>query len=136
MASLHRRLLAAPLILLALALPVTTASPLGADTHVVTSDRPGGFDYVVEEVVVDVGGTLWLTNADLRAHDVVAVADGPSDASWCGRYANRGCPLFASRLLGLAEQGEVEGTDQLTPLQSYEFYCSIHPWMTGTLTAI
>lgn len=122
--------------LFVLLVPAAFASPAGLDTHAVTADKPGGFDYLVEAVVVDVAGTLTLVNADLRAHDIVAVDDGPADNPWCGRYAYRECPLFASRLLGLGQQGPVEGTEQLTPLESYEFYCSVHPWMTGTLTAI
>lgn len=123
-------------LLLALAGPLGLASPLALDTHVVTSEFPGGYDYTVEEVLVDVEGTLTLTNVDLRAHDVIAVANGPPDNPWCDRYHWRACPLFASRLLGLAEQGPVEGIAQLTPLESYAFYCSTHPWMTGRITAI
>lgn len=131
MLPLHRRLLVVTL-LCAMAVPAALATPLGAETHIVTSAGV----YAPRNVVVDTDGTLWYTNADLRAHDVVAVATGPSDNPWCGRYAAGACPLFASRLLGLGEQGVVEGTHQLTPTDSYAFFCTVHPWMTGTLTAL
>lgn len=122
--------------LAALAAPLAYASPAGLDTHVVSSEKPGGFGYLVTEIVADVAGTLTLVNVDLRAHDVVAFAAGPGDNPWCGRYAPSACPIFASPLIGLGQQAAVEGTEQLTPLERYTFYCSIHPWMTGTLTAI
>lgn len=121
-----------PALLVALLAPASLATPLALETHAVTSAN----SYVTREVVVDVAGTLTLLNVDLPAHDIVAVASGPADNPWCGRFAGRACPLFASPLVGLGEQAVVEGTDQLAPLASYDFYCSVHPWMTGTLTAL
>ncbi len=120
----------------ALLVPAAFGSPVGADSHVVTSEKPGGYNYLIDTVVADVSGTLTLTNLDLRSHDVVSYASGPSTNAWCERYQARACPLFASPLIGLGGQGVVEGIDQLTPLESYKFYCSIHPWMTGTLVAV
>lgn len=131
----HRRLLALPLFL-ALCVPAAFATPLAAPTFVTTTQGGGSGDYTGDTFVVDVAGTLTLVNADLRAHDVVSVANGPDSNPWCGRYATGDCPLFASRLAPLGGQAVVEGTEQLTPLESYEFYCSLHPWMTGTLIAI
>ncbi len=124
------------LVAMAVLLPLASASPVAVDSHVVTSEKPGGADYLVETVVVDVAGTLTLTNVDLRNHDVVSDANGPETNPWCERYLTRECPLFASPLIGLGEQAEVEGIDQLTPLESYEFHCSIHPWMRGTIIAV
>lgn len=120
---------------LALLVPTVLASPAALDSYIVSAPGAGGGAYHGETFVTDVAGTLTLVNADLRAHDVVSVAYGPDDNAWCPRYPAGQCPLFASPLLGLAEQGAVEGTEQLTPLTTYSFYCSIHPWMTGTLTA-
>lgn len=131
----YRRLLAAPL-LLALFVPVVLASPAGAPSRIVSWQGEGGGAYLVPAVLVDVAGELTLVNADLRAHDVVAIEYGPSDNPWCGRYRAGECPLFASRLVGVAGQSVVEGIGQLAPLSSYEFTCSIHGWMTGTITAI
>lgn len=130
----RRWLLAA--LFLAASVPAAAATPLALDTYAVSTITPGGGGYVPSQVVVDVAGSLTLLNADIRAHDLVAVADGPADNAWCDRYPGRDCPLFASPLAGLGEQAVVEGTEQLAPGDSYEFYCTIHPWMRGTLTAL
>lgn len=126
--------------------PLALASPAALDAHVVTVTPTvdpttgtvgtrGGYASVV--VVADVAGTLTLTNADLTAHDVVSKALGPDDNPWCGRYVGHHvCPLFASPLVGVGEQAQVEGIDQLKPGTTYEFFCSIHHWMRGTLVAI
>lgn len=121
---------------IALAVPAVTASPAALDTHAITYQGEGSGEYLVTQLVVDNAGSLTLTNADLRSHDLVAVDDGPDDKAWCVRYANRGCPLFASPLVGLGGQAQVQGIEGLESLGSYEFYCSIHPWMTGTITVI
>lgn len=129
-------------LMLVVAMPVAVGTPLGVDTHVVTRDVPGqGFQFVPAHLFVDVSGTLTLTNTDLPGHDVVSVADGPETNPWCDRYT-RPCPLFASPIVGLGGQAQVEGIDALTPTDpsgdvvSYAYYCSVHPWMTGTITPI
>lgn len=131
------------LCVLALALPLSGASAVGADTRVAARDVPSaGFQFVPSDVVVDVAGTLTFTNTDLVGHDVVAFDTGPDTNPWCGRYIGD-CPLFASPIVGLGGRTVVEGTDQLPasdPLSAttntYAFFCSVHPWMTGTLTTI
>jgi len=126
-------------------LPVGHASPAALDSQIVTV--PPSIDaahasvgtrggYLVGVVVADVEGTLTLANADITAHDVVADADGPAGKPWCARFRDRPCPLFASPLVGLGGQAAVAGTDELVPLATYTFSCSIHSWMTGTLVAI
>ena len=44
-----------------------------------------------------------------------------------------GKPLFHSKLIGLGEAADVEGVDRLQSGRSYEFFCSVHPGMRGTL---
>lgn len=111
------------------------AVPPSADMRTGSIGARGG--YLTLAVVADVEGTLTFTNADLTAHDVISRAVGPGDNLWCARYVTLGtCPLFASPIIGMAEQAPVEGTDQLVPGTAYEFYCSIHPWMTGKLVAV
>lgn len=130
-------------LLFALALPLTNASPVGVPAHVVTREVPGGgFQFVPADLVVDIAGSLTLTNGDLAGHDVVSIENGPESNPWCGRFTWRDCPLFASPIVGLGNQASVEGldgleaTDPLGETKIYDYYCSIHPWMTGTITTI
>jgi hypothetical protein len=44
-----------------------------------------------------------------------------------------GSPLFRSALAGLGESKPIEGLDRVVSGQTYGFYCSIHPGMTGQL---
>lgn len=128
--------------MLAFALPLAGGSSLGVDTHVVARDVPGsGFQFVPAALIVDVSGDLMLTNTDLAGHDLVAVESGPETQPWCGRFS-RDCPLFASEIVGLGRQARVHGTETLPAsdpfgkVVTYAFYCSVHPWMTGTLTTV
>lgn len=130
-------------LVIVFAFPLTGGSPVGADTHVVARDAPGvGFQFVPAQLVVDVEGTLMLTNTDLAGHDLVSVADGPEDNPWCDQYPGRACPLFASTIVGLGGQAEVQGIDALPATDpsgapvTYDYYCSVHPWMTGTITTL
>lgn len=129
---------AAALVTLVIVLPFAAATPLGLETQIVASQTADGYDYVPEDYLGDTGGTVVFVNADIRAHDVVATATGPSTNPWCDdrRFVNRPCPLFASDFIRLGASAPVEGIDQLTPLSTYAFFCSVHPWMTGTLTVI
>ena len=136
----------AAMALLLAASPLALASPAALDSMVIAfppSADPttgaigtrGGYANVV--AVADVAGTLTFQNLDITAHDVIAHDLGPTDNPWCARYVGHHfCPLFASPLVGLGEQAVVEGTDQLQPGTTYEFFCSVHHWMTGTLVAV
>lgn len=65
--------------------------------------------------------TLRFANTDQIAHDVTSRA---RDAA--------GKPLFRSPVTATGGISAVAGADQLPP-GSYDFYCSLHPNMTGTL---
>jgi hypothetical protein len=88
---------------------------------------PGAFatTYATPAMVTRVGGPLSFVNDDLPQHDVVAVDHGPD-----------GQPLFRSALIGIGEIVPVTGLERLVSGRTYEFYCSIHPGMRGTLAAV
>lgn len=70
------------------------------------------------------GTAVTFVNLDpLAAHDVVSVAKKP----------NTQLPLFKSALINAGETATVTGTAALRA-GDYDFYCSLHPNMTGTLT--
>ena len=75
--------------------------------------------YATRVVVILKGNRLNYTNLDDVLHDVVSVAKGPS-----------GSALFSSDIIGLGSTTPVNGIENVAS-GTYQFYCSIHPWMTG-----
>lgn len=79
------------------------------------------------------GATMTFQNLDIFAHDVVAKsAFRSADKPWCGNFPQGKCPLFWSPLIGLAGETTVQGLEDAAP-GTYEFYCTIHASMRGTL---
>ncbi|MFL5912454.1 MAG: plastocyanin/azurin family copper-binding protein [Gaiellaceae bacterium] len=74
------------------------------------------------DVTMSQGETLTFQNLDLQNHDVTANDKGAD-----------GKPLFASPTIGFGQNAKVEGAQKLGP-GTYKFYCSVHPFMTATLT--
>src|SRR4051794_40575740 len=73
-------------------------------------------------VSIDQGEKVAFTNLDTIEHDAPGGGRGPD-----------GKPLFSSPLGGMGSTGAVAGTEYLTS-GTYDFGCSIHPQMHGTLT--
>ena len=78
--------------------------------------------FFTSAVTIDQGETVAFTNLDAISHDVTASTKGAD-----------GKPLFATPLQGPGGTADVAGTQYLTT-GAYEFGCSIHPNMRGTLT--
>jgi plastocyanin len=89
-------------------------------------------------MIVEKGGALEYTNADLVQHDVVqdVAADGVAnkrDSPWCKNFPKKKCPLFWSKRAGLSSTVPVKGLKNVKPGKTYTFYCTLHPGMKGTL---
>lgn len=78
--------------------------------------------YANPDVTIDQGERLTFRNDDFAQHDVTA-----------SRRDEAGRRLFASPTIGQGRTAEVEGARSLVT-GFYGFFCSIHPFMTGTLT--
>jgi plastocyanin len=78
--------------------------------------------YSTPNVTMDQGERLTFQNADIADHNVTASKDG-SD----------GKPLFASKTISTNQESLVDGSQYLTA-GTYEFFCTLHSFMTGTLT--
>jgi plastocyanin len=74
------------------------------------------------DVTIAQGAKVTFTNGDTVAHDVTAAAKGAD-----------GKALFASDQIGPAQSAPVAGVEYLTT-GKYEYICSIHPFMKGTIT--
>ena len=77
--------------------------------------------YSSDVITIDQGEALIFRNLDLNRHDFVA------------KQQAGGKPLFSTPLLSTGGEAVVQGAQQLKG-GSYPFFCTIHNYMTGTLT--
>lgn len=106
-------------LILAVFLAVLAAPSASADEQI--SARPTN-TYVNPNVTIDQGELLTFRNDDFAQHNVVS-----RDRDEFNRR------LFASPTIGTGRTAEVEGARYLVT-GSYAFFCTLHPFMTGTLT--
>jgi plastocyanin len=99
----------------ALALPTADAA---ADQRI---EAGPGTQYLTTFVTMAQGERLTFLNLDVTGHDVTA------------RKLRKGRALFGTPVLGTGSSAFVDGSQYLTSGQ-YAFYCSVHPFMQGTLT--
>jgi plastocyanin len=78
--------------------------------------------FYTSSVTIDQGQKVTFTNLDTIEHDVTAASKGPD-----------GKPLFSSPLGGPGSSSDVAGTQYLTT-GTYDFGCSLHSNMKGTIT--
>lgn len=108
----------ARIVILAVALvPVGPAEAL-ADERIIAAP---GDRYLNQTVEIDQGERLTFLNQDVASHNVRARQPGPD-----------GGPLFTTPTIEGGQEVFVEGSQYLTT-GSYAFYCSVHPWMEGSL---
>ena len=109
----------AVLIGLVATLLAPAAAPANEEIVATTGSR-----YAATEYTIDQGEPLNFRNDDLSgpSHDVASTANG----------SVRGSFLFASEIVGPGKSSYVEGSQYLTTGR-YDFFCSIHPSMKGTL---
>jgi len=88
----------------------------------VGSSTQGNPDYEPDELTVTKGNTILVENADLMPHSVTNGA-GASDA-------NSG-KLFDTSIINGGEFKVLETTN--VDAGSHPYYCTVHPYMTGTL---
>jgi polyvinyl alcohol dehydrogenase (cytochrome) len=98
-------------------LPELPALPGGTGGVSVALAGPGSFasTYYTPVAVMAKGSPLQFLNVDVPLHDVVSTEG-----------------LFSSPLIGLGQTTPVAGTEKL-PTGQYNFFCSLHRNMTGTL---
>jgi len=96
---------------------------LPAGPSIVSGPGAASTGYATPAMISFSGSKVSYTNLDNVLHDVTATDKAPD-----------GKPLFQSKLIGLGESAEVDGTEKLQAGKSYGFYCSVHPGMKGTLS--
>ena len=115
-------------------------APAGA---VVVAAVPGSASatYGTPVAVTTVGGSLTFVNGDIAPHDVVAYEDYLSKkvakkTAWCKFFPKTECPIFWSESVGTGAFTAVLGLENTESGQQYEYFCSIHPRMRGTLVTL
>jgi plastocyanin len=133
------RSIGVPILVLLLASPLAAALPLPVPVGTVSLAVPGSWlsNYVPPAAAATVGGALTLINLDIQYHDFVAdQAYGPDSQPWCVTFRAGSCPLFWSPLIATGETTSVLGLENLVAGQVYQYYCTIHPPMRGSLVAL
>jgi plastocyanin len=110
------------ILTLAAPLALVIAPAAHAQTAIVAGPGAASTSYLTPSVTMDQGEALTFYSFDAQAHDVTAKDKGAD-----------GKPLFMTPLIGAGDEAMVEGSQYLTA-GSYDFFCSIHPNMEGTLT--
>ncbi len=101
---------------------IALAAPAAAGAATVTAG-PGPVSYQNPNIEIDAGEAVSFMNLDLTApHDVTSVDVGAGAQ-----------PLFASATVGFLTTVPVTGAETLDAGR-YEFLCSIHTFMTGSIT--
>jgi plastocyanin len=102
-------------VLAAAAAALVVAPVAHADERVIAAPLSSG--YINPDVTIDQGEKLTFLNPDIAPHDVTSTEPG----------------LFASETVGIGSEVPVTGADTLGS-GTYDYICSVHPFMTGTLT--
>jgi plastocyanin len=115
------------------------AAPASADEWVYASGPAGqSAGFVPPAFVIFEGDTATYRNIDIASHDVRSTEFGP-DRPWCTQFPfnfqSGGCPLFTSRLIGLAGESPIYGIEDAPP-GTHAFICTLHNNMDGILVVL
>ena len=114
----------------ALGLAGLMAVPAVAADHTITAGpAPNTYEGspAHDNVTIDQGDTITFKNDDNFMHDVT------SDPKDVGSHQYAAGELFKSETIQGGKSAAVKGVEFLTP-GDYDFHCSVHPFMHGTLT--
>lgn len=110
------------------------------DQDYVTGPAGPFIGYTVPFIVASQGDAINFINLDAFEHDVVSYRKQPGlGAPWCaeaGFVTAGSCPVIWTPLIGITGQTPVLGMDLVQPGENYEFFCSIHANMEGTLVVL
>lgn len=122
-------LAAAAAVVGALAAP-SSAEPLpeGA-TQILSGPQGSATNYLTPQVLTTAGSVVSFTNLDQTTHDVTS----RQTRTVVVKKKKKKVPLFSAPITAGGQMTAIPGTEKLKPGE-YDFYCSLHPGMTGTLT--
>lgn len=113
----------------AVAVPASAEPLPDGAAHVVAGPQGSATNYVTPSVLATAGSTVSFANLDTTTHDVTSRAT----RTIVVKKKKRVVPLFAAPITAGGGVSKIAGTGGLKAGR-YDFYCSLHPGMTGTLT--
>jgi plastocyanin len=110
----------------------TSAAPLPEGVSQVASGPQGSAtNYLTPQVLTTAGSVVSFTNLDQTTHDVTS----RDTRTVVVNKRKKQVPLFSTPITAGGQTTTIPGTESLKPGE-YDFYCSLHPGMTGTLTVL
>jgi plastocyanin len=122
------------LLLVAAAAAAAVALPASAQplpdglVNVVAGPQASATNYLTTQVVSTAGSTVSFANLDTTTHDVTSRAT----RTVVVKKKKKVVPLFSAPITAGGGVSAIPGTSGLKA-GTYDFYCSLHPGMTGTL---
>lgn len=116
---------------LLLAAPGAQAAP-PVPAVALTGPQAPTVGFATPSVISLQGQALTLANGDTTGHDITSKATKPVRVKFGKKYYTIQVPLFRSESIPAGGTGPVMGVEGLKP-GSYQFFCSLHTSMTGTL---
>lgn len=131
-------------IILAAALAITLAPGASHANATVTLPASDNYGYLPTDLVVASGAEVTFLNLDPVAspdgapHNVISrLFRTDKNRPWCVNFPGTAkCPLLYTPLISALETAPVQGVADLTPGVEYEFYCTLHSRMVGTITVL
>lgn len=113
----------------ALALPASAQPLPDGAVNIVSGPQGSATNYLTTRVVSTTGTTVSFLNLDTTTHDVTSRAT----KTIVVKKKKKAVPLFHAPITAAGAATPVTGTEALKP-GAYDFFCTLHPGMTGTLT--
>jgi plastocyanin len=118
-----------------LAVAAAPAASATAPPALVAVSPPQGstLGFATPQLVAVQGQGLSFLNADTMNHTLTSLATKVVKLKYAGKVYVTKVPLFDSGVVASAAQVDVKGVSGLKP-GTYQFWCSMHTGMKGTLT--
>lgn len=97
------------------------SSAAAANQRIVAFIGAVSSNYQTTSVTMSKGDTVSFQNLDLAPHDVTSTK------------LKKKRPIFQSRIVNFGATTPVTGVHKVKARKSYGYFCSIHPYMKGTI---
>jgi plastocyanin len=97
-------------------------APASAASHTIVAFLgAASSNYQTTSLTISKGDSVAFQNLDLAPHDVTSST------------LKKKRPIFQSRIVNFGSSAPVTGIQKVKSKKSYGYFCSIHPYMKGTI---